>query len=394
MADALESASTDIRIDYTADPAWDMTAVRTFPQMLECANAIRAVIGGARPLRPEDLVSPEEATAAKTVDLEGEARARAETARAALEAVRGRLTDALPAGDGAPPGIADVDGLRQVLRDASLYGIAGGHPGNEAEPTALLARARSVAAELERRLAAAGEAQTAMDIVNAVFGPDFRLLPRFTPVNADELGQALQASSSVVGDANAVTKWLQQVERVRPPLRRLRRMRIYAQALGAPFADWVVAQLPFAAKDRWVALPFDPQTKRPSRGRLSLVLHQPVTLSPAGQWLGLLLDQWSESIPSEQQSTAVAYHYDSPGAEAPQALLVAVPPDPDRLPAWDLDTLVAILGETLDLAKLRAVDGQLIELGQLLPAVYVADNPAGNGVSTNLTPLLIREATE
>src|SRR5262249_24345225 len=37
---ALEPGSTDIRIDYTADPAWDMTAVRTFPQLLEFANAI------------------------------------------------------------------------------------------------------------------------------------------------------------------------------------------------------------------------------------------------------------------------------------------------------------------------------------------------------------------
>jgi hypothetical protein len=37
----------------------------------------------------------------------------------------------------------------------------------------------------------------------------------------------------------------------------------------------------------------------------------------------LLLDEWTELIPNEREDAGVVFHYDSPGAEAPQAVLIA-----------------------------------------------------------------------
>lgn len=39
-----------------------------------------------------------------------------------------------------------------------------------------------------------------------------------------------------------------------------------------------------------------------------------------------LLDQWTEVVPAVDHTTTVAFHHDAPGARAPQAVLVAVPP--------------------------------------------------------------------
>lgn len=92
-------------------------------------------------------------------------------------------------------------------------------------------------------------------------------------------------------------------------------------------------------------------------------------------------------MPNTSETTAVAFHFDEPGARAPQAILLAVPPD-DR-EVWDLATLEAILLETLELAKLRAVDPDALagveEVGHFLPALYSAINLKGDTVSTDFT---------
>ena len=68
---------------------------------------------------------------------------------------------------------------------------------------------------------------------------------------------------------------------------------------------------------------------------------------------GLLIDEWVETVPSPSETTGVTFHYDQPNGAPPQALLLAVPSD--RRATWDLNSLEAVLHETMDLARLRAV---------------------------------------
>jgi hypothetical protein len=81
--------------------------------------------------------------------------------------------------------------------------------------------------------------------------------------------------------------------------------------------------------------------------------------------VGLWLDEWSESIPDPAAVTGVAFHYDSPGQEPPQALLIAVPPT--EAERWSLTDFAATLNETVDLAKVRAVDSELTRVCCCLP---------------------------
>ena len=90
-----------------------------------------------------------------------------------------------------------------------------------------------------------------------------------------------------------------------------------------------------------------------------------------------LVDTFSETIPSTEHTTGVAFHFDAPGARAPQAILVAVPPKVDV--PLDTATLVAIVAETRDAAHARmATPADIDALGAALPlTVLPANAPAG-----------------
>jgi hypothetical protein len=102
---------------------------------------------------------------------------------------------------------------------------------------------------------------------------------------------------------------------------------------------------------------------------------------------GLLVDEWVEVIPGEEETTGLVFHFDAPGTQPPQALLLAVPPDESR--PWDLADLADAVLDTLELARLRAVDpdalAAVVGPSDLLPAIYLARNPAGDTVSTDFT---------
>jgi hypothetical protein len=88
---------------------------------------------------------------------------------------------------------------------------------------------------------------------------------------------------------------------------------------------------------------------------------------------GLYFDEWSEVVPLDAQTTGVSFQCATPGARAPQSVLLAVSPDPSK--PWDLATFEAILNETFDLAQQRLVDLDTLPwLGHFLPAIYVADS--------------------
>ena len=81
---------------------------------------------------------------------------------------------------------------------------------------------------------------------------------------------------------------------------------------------------------------------------------------------GLLVDEWVEVVPSTRETTALAFQFDPPDSCAPQSVLIAVPPVPGQ--DWTAETLRRVLMETLDLAKLRAVDTGVARRGRAAPA--------------------------
>ena len=349
-------------------------------EFLEVNAAFRAAILGGRALDARDFVhaTTETPTNADAAELQG----RADAALASLTQARDALTAQL-----ATP---TPDELRDRLVDFVFLGIHEAVPvsarGAASEP--LLAQARAIAAEASRRIDSAKAAQDPRERLEAVFGRGFRVLPLVRPPNAQDVGKALGASKALLGgDPLEALSWLQGVSRVRPGASRLSAALSYAGALGRkPALELKVAQLPFVAGERWVALTPDPANGLPT-GKISLVAHLPRPFKPAQPLAGLMLDEWTETVPEAEVTTGLAFNYDAPGARPPQAVLLAVaPPGAER---WRLESLEQTLLETLELAQLRALDPQALGgdeiLRRALPALYVSANLAGEALSTDFS---------
>ena len=92
----------------------------------------------------------------------------------------------------------------------------------------------------------------------------------------------------------------------------------------------------------------------------------------------------------------MVFHFDAPRAEAPQAVLLAVPSQPpsDPAPLWSYDALERVLLETLELARTRALDlGHLGRYGQLIPMTFLAANAANEAVATSFAGRLAADPT-
>jgi hypothetical protein len=202
------------------------------------------------------------------------------------------------------------------------------------------------------------------------------------------------------GDPTAVYPWFARAQRVRDGVSRLGASLQSAEAVGTgERLRLAVGQLPHRDAARWVGLPYEAPHVYPA-GALSLVLQAADKLNPALAMAGLMIDEWVEIVPATHETTAITFQYNPPDAAAPQAILLAVPPVPDQ--PWTAWTLHRLLLETLDLARLRAVDAQALdtaalnplpgaeavgELAHYLPALCVALNTAGDAPSVDLNLL-------
>jgi hypothetical protein len=237
-----------------------------------------------------------------------------------------------------------------------------------------------------------------------VFGDSFlRLCPfRLSADVIEELGMPGR-TGEILLDPEDPNRLLQHVARVRRGTAAWRSMWLFAEAMvrddgTRATPTYHVAQIPYVPGEAWVGGPLGPNG-RPSGSRLSLLVCAPgMDLSSLdGDLSGLVIDEWTELVPNQEEQTGVAFHYDDPGAEAAQAILIAVPPEHSAT-HWSLGHLVAAIQETFELAKLRAVEPvDLGEWGQVLPATYLSTSTRENladeadDVSTRFDGLLVGE---
>lgn len=271
---------------------------------------------------------------------------------------------------------------------------------------AALARAAAVHAEVSARLAAApaadgsesfpAQVRLTVERVRAILGASFPLLPVFTlGAYAAEVAPSLAARATLLdGDELAIAGWLPKVGCVHEAAGMLADVLTAAEAQGLPTAggDFKLLQMSapgVPAVKRWGALPPDPADDL--RGVVATVAHAPGALdavAAADTLAGLFVDEWSESIPSTEQTTGLSFHFDAPGARAPQAMLLAVPADPTA-DSWSLDELLGVVDEALALARLRAVRPQDLQgLGNLLPGLMLSNNFKRDVPSLDLAALL------
>jgi hypothetical protein len=268
-----------------------------------------------------------------------------------------------------------LERLREPMASAAMFGVYGGTPahpdgGDEVAEQALTEQAQALLERLRPRLTdaialdprlepalenrpPAARVADQTDRLEALFGEEFTVLPPFAPDNGDELVETF-TDDTLVPDALAGETLLQRVATVRERIETFRRTRSYAQALsGTITPSPTIGQVPYEPGDTWVGA----EESDPAAGKLSLIAQLGPGVTPGtadGRLAGLFVDEWTESIPDESETTGVAVNYDDPGSRPPQSILLATPPEDGE---WTLDHLAATVDETALYAKRRAVDG-------------------------------------
>jgi hypothetical protein len=269
----------------------------------------------------------------------------------------------------------------------------------------VVAGVRSLAAVLAAREAAAvtafGDHAAATDppaalkaleaAAEALLGEGFRIVPRFTvpaPSSAewaqalgDQVG--LLAHLTSTGRDFPVEDWVHSAARVREPVRHLEQAGLLARALVGVDPELTPVQLPYRSGDAWLAMEFPP-TQDLSGEHLLYSAVYPAGFDPTGDVCGLLVDSWTEVLPSDETTVGLAFHYDQPSSEAPQSLLLVTPATDGK--TWTWDDLLQAVPDTMRLARQRAVEPVHLDEGavaRFLPATITAITT--HGISIGLS---------
>jgi hypothetical protein len=286
-----------------------------------------------------------------------------------------------------------------ALHDAEGLDLDANRTAIAAFARTLRSKATSLLADITGRLDAAdalivGEPQDSpadrveslTEAMRKLTSADFVVLPEFTlgPEHAAEWQTAfddrLQLLAFLRNDAGVdfpVDDWLYGVARVRQKLHHVESATMFAEALAGVSLALEPLQFPYRPDDAWLALRY-PQKKPGTEeafvideDKLLYTAHYATPFdSTQALHCGLLVDEWTEVIPTTEETTGLAFHYDRPNTEPPQTLLLALPAD--FTGSWAWQDLVDTLHETLDLARKRAVEPQHIdetEYARFLPAV-------------------------
>lgn len=390
---AVEKRDVGIQVDaqlkmkFARDTFGGESQDLTLPDLFELSRAIRELIVNSRALNARDLAI---AGSSDDIGIEVEQlRARYVTVRAMWNDAQKKLKDLVELDDHGQT--IDLIKLQDALQVLSGFAVQHAVPAIvtgdiEASRLEVLKQARSVKEQVGSKSKqlpiaqpdALGPAELLASMA-VLFGEGFRIATPFTfrlGQQADFLAALKQRETAADAGPLQTAEWIHSVSTVREGSRRLQTAQLLADTVnGGNAAPLRVAQFPIASK-KW-----NVPDELTNTGATSIVAAMPgITDGPMqnlpDSLAGLLVDEWVEVIPRKTTDTGLAFHHDSPGACAPQAILLAVSPDLSK--PWDEETLIAIIGETLDLSKLRMVDYDNLQgLGHILPAIYLANNVGG-----------------
>lgn len=199
-----------------------------------------------------------------------------------------------------------------------------------------------------QRLQALRDAGRALFTRNFTFVPSFRLDEQ----QQSEIGAGID--SPIVKDPMRLERWLQGLVRVRDRMADLTKVRDWGEWTGAQAINMTPVQLPRRESDTWIGEGITAAVDDPERMSVMLLDAQ----EPGSSMSALLLDTFSETVPTNTEISGLSFHYDRPNAEAPQAILLAVPPVVNG--NWTWDALLDTINDTFDRARLRAVEPDFI----------------------------------
>jgi hypothetical protein len=373
-----ESLPDALPLADAPDPGWP-GQLRAIGDIFELAASLRTLLSRARPAAATDLALPNHPPTRSVDPAElAAAHLRAAAATGALSA-HGQALQAL-----VDAKVTDPAALLAALEPLAGFGVA--VPLLESDRLAVVAAL--AASEAARRVLDANEQLKTVTIESVtqcgqtLFGDGFWILAAVAGGVGSDSWDTAFATLPDGASASGVRRFLTDQASVRDGARRLVEAQLLAEAVGvAPL--WRVGQMVGGngtAPRRWIAAPLAADEPTPTASVVNTVLAASSAMDATAPVCALVVDQWTEVLPLREargedaalvdarHTSGIALNANAPGARAPQALLLAISPDGER---WNVDRVVAVLQETLELARLRLVTLERTNgIARLLPALY------------------------
>jgi hypothetical protein len=386
--------------------------VRSFAEILPFANAIREMAGRGRPLQAQDF-APASKTVAAASDNPGnidiaELTTRVAGIRTEFDILFSNMDTAATDADTLKTQGA-VDALRQKLLDIANAGVPHAFPLSatgfgDAERNSLLTQSKSLHDRYETVKTAYDESLAKVNaagtkppqqftlltaMARAFLGEDFVLLPQFTLSDPADVtladgsrDQLLQYALSTLKMPLPIEEWLHGTSLVRPNMHTFATVLMLGETFNRSTPPCLPLQLPYRANDTWLSIEF-PEGTDITHDTIAMMQCLPQGFQPAGILSGLLVDEWTETLPQKEEVTGISFNYDQPNSAPPSAILLAV--TPVITGNWKWDDLTGIILGTFERAKLRAVEPDMIDtmggFSTLLPATISEFSTSGNGIS-------------
>ncbi len=403
--------STIVKIEF-ANAGGGAPAVRSFAEILPFANAIRELAGNARPLLAQDF-APASKTLTKPSDNPGnidvgELQTRVAGIRTDFDQLFTDLDTATADAESIQSETA-VELLRQRLLAIADAGVSHAFPlsafgFSASERESLIVQGKSLHDRYETLKSAYDEKLTKVnevatkppqqlslltEMARAFLGEDFVLLPKFTFTDITDVTKAngnrdqlLKHAHDTMSVPLPIEEWLHGVALVRPSMHRFNTVLMLSQTFNSDAPECSPLQLPFGKDDSWLSIEF-PAATTIVHDTIAMLQCLPQGFKPAAVQTGLLIDEWTEALPQKEEVTGIAFNFDQPNSAPPSAILLAT--TPEITGKWQWDNLTATVLETIERAKLRAVEPDMIDtmggFATLLPSTISEFSTSRSGIS-------------
>lgn len=206
--------------------------------------------------------------------------------------------------------------------------------------------------------------------IHAIFGEEFLVLPSFGYMNQTDLKKSFKEKGEQLlkhikqvqgGDNETVMEtWCQSLAPVRPNIALWEKINLLNEAFNEESALLQPVQVPYRAKDSWLAVEF-PKKREDSgepfdieKNTLSIATHGASAAKTAKLQCAFIVDEWTETIPTDEEITGITFNYNQPNATASNTLLLAVEPGISK--KWTWETIENIMEDTQRRMRTRAVE--------------------------------------
>jgi hypothetical protein len=362
----------------------------TVNDAIEVGRALLDMIGNATVMEPDALLHPDDAPGQTAVSVAEDAEGEP-LLFSALEIgnLWQRAADAQGALAEAAADLASADSTKylEALDTCAGFGIGEALVSGDADTSLEARRVRTIEVA-NKRLALVGPLLGATKLTDQaslpairtafreLFGEGFLVFPPFDASSYAEKAADFVGGFTTPPANDRVWLWLHQVADTHSRVHKLESMLLTAEAWNdvqehPHFAGLRVAQLPRRTPlDDWQALSDaelgGEKFRREHCQSIVAMMPESFTLSCVS---GLVIDEWTETIPSKQLSAGVSFEYNQPACQAPQCFLLCAPGNFDSA-TWSAQHLASIVIDTVELAKARLVDLDAYpEVAGVLPAL-------------------------